>query len=238
VSIPHQHSIAHQQEEDNMATDDVGPEIVAGLGRIGVPTLVDVLDHQLGLRAWLRPGFAPIFKARIAGRAVTLLEEARAGAPPAAIAGFFDAADACGPGTVLVASLTGDDSLSIMGDLVALALHMRGCAGAVLDGAVRDTERMIEIGFPVFATRHSPVDKTGKAVTVSYNRPIECGGVTVRPGDIVVADWDGVVVVPPARAAEVLARARRVIEAEADLVAAIQAEARTARLADIFARFE
>jgi regulator of RNase E activity RraA len=221
-----------------MAAHEVSPEVVEGLGRIGASTLVDVLDHQFGRRAWMRPGIAPIFKARIAGRAVTLLEEARAGAPPAAVAGFFDAADACGPGTVLVASLTGDDSLSIMGDLVALALHTRGCAGAVLDGAARDIERMIEIGFPVFAARLSPVDKTGKAETLGYNIPIDCGGVRVNPGDVVVADWDGIVVVPAELAAETLERAQRVVATEAALIAAIRAEARTTRLADIFARFE
>lgn len=222
-----------------MLDREISPEVVKGFLKVGVCNIVDVLDHQLGIRSWMSHEIKPVtMRARIAGRAVTLLEVPCDGAKASDVDGFYAAADLTGPGCVLVASMSGDKTLSIMGDLVVLAMHARGCEGAVLDGAVRDIDNMIKMGFPVFASAVSPVDKTNKAMTVGYNIPITCGGVQVNPGDIVVADWDGVAVVPADKAEDVLERALKVVQNEDAIVQAIREKAKTTKLADIFAEFE
>ena len=74
----------------------------------------------------------------------------------------------------------------------------RGARGAVIDGFIRDARQILAMGFPVFTTGLSPVDSNGRGDVVAYNVPIECGGVTVNPGDIVFGDADGVVIIPQA----------------------------------------
>jgi regulator of RNase E activity RraA len=77
----------------------------------------------------------------------------------------------------------------------------------VVDGLVRDVKKIEELGFPVFAAGIKPVDSKGRGQVIACNVPVECGGVLVRPGDLVIADYDGVVVVPSALVEEVIRRA-------------------------------
>jgi regulator of RNase E activity RraA len=76
------------------------------------------------------------------------------------------------------------------------AVPARGARGAVVDGLVRDVMKIEAIEFPVFAAGIKPVDSRGRGMVVDYNRPVDCGGVLVSPGDLVVADYDGIIVVP------------------------------------------
>jgi regulator of RNase E activity RraA len=121
-----------------------------------------------------------------------------------------------------------------MGDLVATALQARGSVGAVMDGAVRDIAPMIEMDFPIFAGSVSPATPAGRSAVVGYNIPIVCGGVSVRPGDVIVADWDGVVVVPQEHAVEVLEKSLALEESERDLRDHIRANAGKKKLGDLF----
>ena len=221
-----------------MATTDGDLEILSRFMSVGVPTIVDVLDDAFGLRAWMRHEIKPIFKQRIAGRAVTLVEVRLLEPQADPFEHLFDAVDACGDGDVLVIASGGDTELSNMGDLVAAGLQVRGAVGAVMDGAVRDIEPMIEMRFPVFAASVSPVNFAGKAAAIAHQVPITCGGVVVRPGDLVVADWDGVVVVPWELAAEVAERAVRAEARDAAIRARIRSAGGTMPLARIFAEFE
>ena len=97
---------------------------------------------------------------------------------------------------VLVCSTNGSTRICFWGELLSTAARARGARGAVIDGFIRDAKQILAMGFPVFTTGLSPVDSNGRGDVVAYNVPIECGGVTVNPGDIVFGDADGVVVVP------------------------------------------
>jgi regulator of RNase E activity RraA len=84
------------------------------------------------------------------------------------------------------------------GELLSTASQARGARGAVVDGLVRDVKKILTLGFPVHASGVKPVDSRGRGEVVDYNVPVQCGGVLVNPNDLVVADYDGVVVIPAA----------------------------------------
>src|ERR1017187_2117845 len=114
----------------------------------------------------------------------------------------IEAVDSLMPGEIAVVA-TGDSKRNApWGELLSTAALSRGARGAVMDGLVRDVKKIQALGFPVFATGIKPVDSRGRGVVVDYNVPVGCGGVVVAPGDLVVADFDGVVVVPAAAVTE------------------------------------
>ena len=82
------------------------------------------------------------------------------------------------------------------GELLSTAAKARRARGAVVDGLVRDVQKIERLGFPVFAAGIKPVDSKGRGIVMDHNVPVECGGVMVHPGDLVFADYDGVVVIP------------------------------------------
>ncbi len=126
------------------------------------------------------------------------------------------------PGDVMVVNGQGDESRALLGDLIGADAKARGLAGFVLDGACRDAEGLQEIGMPVFARATSPAGpyKNGPGYV---GRTIACGGVAVAPGDVVVGDGDGVVVVPLADAGAVLEAAEAKRDSETAIRAAIEA---------------
>jgi regulator of RNase E activity RraA len=114
----------------------------------------------------------------------------------------IEAVDSLMPGEIAVVA-TGDSKRNApWGELLSTAALSRGARGAVIDGFVRDVKKIQTLGFPVFATGIKPVDSRGRGVVVDYNVPVGCGGVLVEPGDLVVADFDGVIIVPAASVAE------------------------------------
>jgi regulator of RNase E activity RraA len=108
------------------------------------------------------------------------------------------AIDSILPGEVVVVATGGSKRNAPWGELLSTAAVARGARGAVVDGLVRDVRRIQELGFPVFAAGIKPVDSKGRGVVMAYNVPVECGGVLVRPGDLVFADFDGVLAIPAA----------------------------------------
>lgn len=126
------------------------------------------------------------------------------------------------PGDVLVCDLRGYDQGGHFGDIMALACKLRGLAGVVLDGSCRDSEDIKEMGFPVFARGFNP-SGTVKASLAELNIPVICGGVTVRPGDIVLGDCDGVVVIPQEHEDEVFEKALAKFEKEQHIVEELKA---------------
>jgi regulator of RNase E activity RraA len=122
--------------------------------------------------------------------------------------------DEAKPGEVGVIVMEGTLDIAAMGNLMATAAMERGMAGMVLDGAVRDMWDLRRMGLTVYARSKSPRTTVGHYATVAKNVPVECAGVMVRPGDIIVADEDGVVVVPQERAAEVLKEAQAIDDRE------------------------
>jgi len=111
--------------------------------------------------------------------------------------------DAVGEGEVIVIEARGDDTTGTLGDILALRARARGAAGVVTDGGVRDFEAVAEIGLPVFSKGAHPSVLGRKHVPWEHDVTIACGGATVQPGDIIVGDGDGVIVIPPAIAEEV-----------------------------------
>lgn len=126
----------------------------------------------------------------------------------------IEAIDSLIPGEIAVVA-TGDSKRNApWGELLSTAAMTRGARGAVIDGLVRDVKKIQSLGFPVFATGIKPVDSRGRGIVVDYNVPVECQGVRVTPGDLVVADYDGVVVVPAAAVTEAVRMATEKVSRE------------------------
>jgi len=126
---------------------------------------------------------------------------------------FFKALEEAAPGSVLVIDARGYLSAGAMGDMMVTACIAKGIAGVVLDGACRDANDIEEAGFPFFTRGLNP-GGTVKESVGPINTTIQCGGVVVSPGDLIVGDCDGVVVVAQANAREVLARAQAIFDKE------------------------
>lgn len=120
------------------------------------------------------------------------------------------------PGDVLVVDANGYSEAGLMGELMSLSCKEHGLNGSVIDGAVRDVEEIEEMGYPVYARDVSPKGSY-KSHPGSINVPISCGNLTVNPGDIVVGDGEGVAVVRPENARQVLEDAKRKLESEAEM---------------------
>ena len=126
----------------------------------------------------------------------------------------IEAVDSILAGEVAVISTGGSVQNSPWGELLSTAAMARGARGAIVDGLVRDVKKIEKLGFSVFATGIKPVDSKGRGVVVNYNVPVSCGGVNVFPGDLIVGDFDGVVVIPAALVPEVLERAVQKVSSE------------------------
>jgi 4-hydroxy-4-methyl-2-oxoglutarate aldolase len=172
--------------------------LLAGLAELGVSTVHEA--HQR--RGALDPAIRPIqVGARIAGSAVTVL------CPPGDNLMIHAAVETCRPGDILVVTTSSPSTDGMIGELLATSLRARGVIGIVTAAGVRDAAELRAMEFPVWARAISP-QGTAKAKPGSVNVPVVCGGQTVHPGDAVVADDDGAVVVGRDQAAAVLAAAR------------------------------
>jgi regulator of RNase E activity RraA len=183
--------------------------LVEGLRNVEVASVADAMEQLYGQRAYMSHEMRPLSAAKIAGPAVTVLlkkEEHKEGA--AASQGMLDAIDAAPAGSIYVMVLEDGADYAGIGGLMATAMKYRGLAGAVIDGSVRDTPQIRRLQFPVFSRGVAPSTTINHYRFAGVNIPVTCAGVHVNAGDIVVADEDGVAVVPRARAADVLKKAQ------------------------------
>jgi regulator of RNase E activity RraA len=132
------------------------------------------------------------------------------------------AVDASGPDDVIVVAHQGRTDCAGWGGLLSRAAAMRHIEGVVVDGAARDLREARDVGLPVHALAETPVTARGRAVEHGWDEPVQLAGITVRPGDLVLADPGGVVVLPGDHADEVLDTAERIAATEAAMAAAIQ----------------
>ncbi|WP_437194118.1 RraA family protein [Planctomicrobium sp. SH527] len=126
----------------------------------------------------------------------------------------LEAVDSLTPGDVVIAAAHGSMYSGIWGELLTTAASNRGCTGAIIDGAVRDVAKMREYGFPIYARGNCPRDSQHRQRVLDIDVPVEILGVTVRAGDLVVADEDGIVFVPKEVEAQVLENAIQKVSAE------------------------
>lgn len=177
--------------------------------------VADVLDEMGLTRQVLPHSIRPLVDGwKVAGRALTILGRPSSKADPDAV--FPPLLTMLGdvkPGDVLL-SQPNDDVAAHIGELSAETAKYRGARGAVIDGGARDTDYIIRLGFPVFCRYTTPKDILGCWELEAYNVPITVGDVTVQPGDYVLGDRDGVVVIPAALAEEVIGKAEEVVSTE------------------------
>jgi regulator of RNase E activity RraA len=173
---------------------------------------LDRLGHKHGaLPHYIRP-LAPHWRAL--GRAVTLSVVSVASEPATPYKVEMECVDALRSGDLLVATTHGDLGSALWGELLSTACKARGCVGVVLDALTRDARQIMAMDYPVWAAGFSPLDSKGRLDGLAFNVPIRIGECLIYPGDWVLADMDGVVVVPQHLAEQAFALALEKVQGE------------------------
>jgi 4-hydroxy-4-methyl-2-oxoglutarate aldolase len=200
-------------------------DLIEGFRTVAVASVADAVDKVCGKRGYMDATIKPrINDKRVVGPAATVLEAATDEFVPPQHA--LDLIDEAPRGSVIVISIAGGEpNVAVWGGLMTAGAVANDHAGAILDGGVRDLgEIRRDYDFPVYARDVSPGTTLGRFKTVASQVPVEVGGVVVHPGDLIVADIDGVVVVPKDQAAEVLAMSQEIDARELEQARLIIAE--------------
>jgi len=198
-------------------------EIFEEFKKASTGNIADAVDEATGHRGFMFHDMKPIFKTKIIGPAATaklrpVLKNDPRDYPNYALQILDEAA----PGSVLVYVLEDGLETAGIGNLMSTTAKVRGLAGAVIDGGARDIDEIEEIGFPVFSRSVTPATSVGRYVSVAKQVPVTCAGVLVNPGDWIVGDWTGVVVVPSEKIPEVVRLLRNYDEKETKMVPIIK----------------
>ena len=200
----------------------INEQVLEGFRKVSTASIADAIEIVTGQRGYMHHSIKPrINDKKIVGPAVTVAEGPTDEKVPPTHA--LDLIDASPAGSVMVIGTGGVDDMAVWGGLMTAGAHVNGFAGAILDGGVRDViEIRRDYDFPVYARSVSPGTTVGRFKTLASNVPVNCGGIDVHPGDLIVADVDGVAVVPQAHIDAVLAAATEIEERELEQAAYIR----------------
>ena len=200
--------------------------------------IADAVETVTGGRGWMNPDMKPLFDTKIVGRAATaLMRPARTNDKHVYPPLHLQILDEAAPGSVLIYVMRDGLDIAAIGNLMATTAQVRGLEGVVIDGAARDSTAIRKMQFPVFARRVSPATSVGRMVAVGKQVPVICGGVLVSPGDYIVGDPDGVVVVPQAAAERVLELLAEYDDKETKMMPIIQREKSILKAIEIYNRY-
>ena len=213
--------------------------LIAGFKKTTVASVADAVDQVVGRRGYLAHDVRPVIAGQVVGRAVTALVRPappEKATPPLAVKHSVEMIDSAQPGEVGVIIMEGSLDVAAIGGLMATSAKARGMAGMILDGAVRDVVEIRGLGLPVYARSVSPATAVGRYASVAKQIEVNCAGVAIKPGDIIVAGEDGVVAVPQEKAAAVLKRAQEIDERESQMVPLIKQHKSLQKVVEIFNR--
>jgi len=195
--------------------------LVERLSKLDTCAVSDAMD-RLGL-AGAALGLQPLWPCpRLVGHTVTVkLKPIAEGEQSHRHLGTA-AIEAASPGDVIVIDNGGRTYAGSWGGILSVAAKQAGVAGVVADGACRDVDEARDLAFPVYARAGVPVTARGRIIEESFQQPIEVCGISVQPGDLVIADWSGVVFIPALQAGEVLDVAEEIAAREAAMAAAVR----------------
>jgi len=202
--------LADAQSNSAAAGTSSDHDLIAEYRHVEVASVSDALEQITGKKMYMSHRMQPIFTSKFAGYARTVqLKKDEGNKDPEALSGMLQAIDEGSADSVYVMVVEDGEDIAGMGGLMGTAMAARGYSGAVIDGGVRDVAYLRKIGFPVFATGIVPSTSVHHYRFAGAQIPLVCNGVSVNPGDIVVADSDGVAVVPRAQAQAVLTLAQQ-----------------------------
>ncbi len=225
-------------------TVEAADPLMDGFSKVAIASVSDAVDQVTGQRGFLAHDMRPRTEGpktpeRFVGRARTALlrqttpEKATAELSAKHSVEMIDGAQAGEVGVIVV---EGSLDVAGIGGLMATAAKARGMSGIVVDGAVRDVVEVRGLGLPIFARSVVPSSSVGRWATAANQVPVECAGVSIHPGDILVAGEDGVVRVPAAKAAEVLKKAQEIDERESKMVPYILEQKSLTKVVQLFKR--
>ena len=224
------------QPEKSPAVED---PLVAGYRKATIASVADAMDQVTGKRGFLAHDMRPRSPGRIAGRATTVyLEPATAenATPVLSTRLSTKMIDESKPGDVGVIVIKDGLDVAGIGGLMSTAAKAREMSGVIVDGGVRDLAEIRALGLPVYGRSVVASSTVSRFAGVKYNEPVECAGVWIKPGDIIVGDEDGVVAVPAERAKEVLKRSQDIDEYETKMVPFIKKYKALSKAVQLFNR--
>ncbi len=198
-------------------------DLIQGFRLVEAASVADAMEQLYGTKTYMSHDMRPLAQAKFAGPAVTVYlkkEEHQEGAK--ASQGMLDLIDESPAGSVYVMVLEDGLDYAGIGGLMATAMKARGFTGAIVDGSVRDTPQIAKLQFPVYSRGVAPSTTVNHYRVVGVNIPVTCAGAKVNAADIIVADLDGVVVVPRDKVAEVLKRAQQLDDSEHSMIPFIE----------------
>lgn len=208
MSNGHRNANGHRSANETALFDKMEKELFTAV-------ICDVLD-DLGYRNQSMTGqIRPIQQfASLAGRARTILAADVYTKPDAPYEMEIEAVDSVAKNEVIVTATNHSATNAFWGELLSTYAMLKGARGAIIDGCSRDIKRISEMGFKLFTAGFNPLDSKGRCIVIDYNCEINCGGVIVRPNDMVFADIDGIVVIPREVENEVIERSLKKVSME------------------------